>query len=138
MYSTQNRRPTSSAIRASVQHWSSSQPDTAGPASSTASSSRSCAAVSLHRALPAPFETSAVRPPAASARRHRFADIRLTRNRFATSRSLAPASIKSAAASRTSSRRARSSAVSPPPSGYLMNQAYRTAAAVSGTRNLRR
>ena len=59
-------------------------------------------------------------PSMASARRHRFADIRDTRNRRATSRSLAPASIRSAAASRTRSRRARSAPVSPPPSGYLM------------------
>ena len=64
-----------------------------------------------------PLEASAAQPPAASARRHRFTDIRDTRNRFATSRSLTPASISSAAASRTCSRRARSCAVSPPPSG---------------------
>jgi hypothetical protein len=51
---------------------------------------------------------------------HRFADIRDTRNRLATSRSLAPPSIISAAASRTCSRRARRAAVSPLPSGYLM------------------
>ena len=69
---------------------------------------------------PGPFDISAARPPEASARRHRFADIRVTRNRCATSRSLAPASINSAAANRTCSRRARSAAVSPPPSGYLM------------------
>ena len=56
----------------------------------------------------------------ASVRRHRFADIRDTRNRRATSRSLAPALISSAAANRTCSRQARSAAVSPPPSGYLM------------------
>jgi len=53
----------------------------------------------------------------ASARLHRFADIRNTRNRRANSRSLAPASIRSAAASRIRSRRARSAPVSPPPSG---------------------
>jgi hypothetical protein len=41
-------------------------------------------------------------------------------NRRATSRSPAPASIRSAAANLTRSRRARSSAVSPPPSGYLI------------------
>src|SRR6185312_8396511 len=56
-------------------------------------------------------------------RRHRFADIRETRNRFASSRSLAPASIISAAASRTCYRRARSAASRPPPSGYLMHPA---------------
>jgi hypothetical protein len=67
----------------------------------------------LAPAPPAPMETRAARPSAASARRHRFADIRHTRNRFATSRSLAPASISSAAASRTRSRRVRSAAVSP-------------------------
>jgi hypothetical protein len=33
--------------------------------------------------------------------RHRFTDIRLTRKRFATSRSLAPSSISTAAANRT-------------------------------------
>ncbi|MFZ0189896.1 MAG: hypothetical protein WAL72_23485 [Streptosporangiaceae bacterium] len=76
--------------------------------------------MSLHRAPPAPLEASAARPPPARARRHRFAGIRDTRNRFATSGSLAPASIISAAASRTYSRRARSAAVSPPPSRYLM------------------
>jgi hypothetical protein len=43
--------------------------------------------------------------PAASARRHRFADIRDTQNRFAISRSLASASISSAVANRTRSRR---------------------------------
>ena len=74
----------------------------------------------LARRAAAPLEASASRPPAASARRHRFTDIRDTRNRFATSRSLAPASIISAAASRTFSRRARSAASSPPPSGYLI------------------
>ena len=115
-----NRRRTSSPILASVQHWSSSQPQAAGPSSSTVCSSRSWAGLSLQRAPPAPLEASAGLPPAASARRHRFADIRDTRKRLATSRSLAPASISSAAANRTCSRRARSSAVSPPPSGYLM------------------
>jgi hypothetical protein len=44
-----------------------------------------------------------------------------------TSQSLAPASINPAAANRTCSRRSRSAAVSPPPSGYLMHPAYRTA-----------
>jgi hypothetical protein len=68
----------------------------------------------LHFAPPAPLEASAARPPAASARRHRFALIRDTRNRFAISRSLAPASIISAAASRTRSGRARSAALRPP------------------------
>jgi len=57
------------------------------------------------------------------ARRHRFTDIRDTRNRRATSRSLAPPSIRSAAANRTCSRRARSAAVTPPPSGYLITPA---------------
>ena len=137
VYSTRNRRATSSAIRARVQHWSSSQPQTAGPASSAASSSPSWAGVSLHFAPPAPLVARASRPPAASARRHRFADIRDTRNRRATSRSLAPASISSAASSRTRSRRARSAAVSPPPSGYLMTPAYREPPATTRGRNLR-
>src|ERR1700677_3699716 len=62
----------------------------------------------------------------ASARRHRFADIRDTRNRLAAFRSLAPASISSAASSRTCSRRDRSAAVRPPPPGYLRTTpAYR-------------
>jgi hypothetical protein len=94
---------------ARVQHWS-AYPAAAGPASSTASSSATWAGVSLHCAPPAPLEASAARPPAARDRRHRFADIRDTRNRLATSRSLAPASIISAAASRTRSRRTRSAA----------------------------
>jgi hypothetical protein len=34
----------------------------------------------LHFAPPAPLDASAARPPAASARRHRFTDIRDTRN----------------------------------------------------------
>ena len=63
-------------------------------------------------------------PASRQRRRHRFADIRDTRNRLAISPSPAPASINSAAASRTCSRRARSAAVSPPPSGYLMAPAY--------------
>jgi hypothetical protein len=81
------------------------------------------AGVSLQRAPPGPFEASACRPPAPNARRQRFADIRVTRKRRAISRSLAPASISSAAASRTRSRRARSSAVSSPQSGYLITPA---------------
>jgi hypothetical protein len=52
-------------------------------------------------------------------------DIRVALNRRATSRSLAPASIRSAAASRTCTRRARPSAVNPPPSGYLILPAQR-------------
>jgi len=79
------------------------------------------------RAPSAPLDASAARPPAATARRHRFAGIRDTRNQRATSRSLAPASISSAAANRTCSRRARSAASSPPPSGYLMPMRYRRA-----------
>jgi hypothetical protein len=43
-----------------------------------------------------------------------------------------PVSISSAAASRTCSRRDRSAAVSPPPSGYLMPPAYPTACRSSG------
>jgi len=85
--------------------------------------------------VPGPFDARASRPPAARARRHRFADIRLTRSRLATSRSLAPASIISAASSRTFSRRARCSAVSPPPSGYLMTPAYRDPPASARARN---
>jgi hypothetical protein len=59
------------------------------PACSTVSSSRTCAGLSLHGPPPGPFDAKAARPPAASAHRHRFADIRDTRNRPATSRSLA-------------------------------------------------
>ena len=42
------------------------------------------AGLSLHRAPPAPLKASARRPPPASARRHRFTDIRDTRKRLAT------------------------------------------------------
>ena len=66
-------------MRARVQHWA-SYPLAAGPASSTDSSSASCAGLSLHFAPPAPLVARASRPPAASARRHRFADIRDTRS----------------------------------------------------------
>ena len=134
---TRNRRATRSAIRASVQHWSSSHPQTAGPASSAVSSSASWPWVSLHLAPPAPLAARAWRPPAASARRHRFADIRDTRSRVATSRSLAPDSISSAASSRTRSRRARSATVRPPPSGYLMTPAYLEMPATARGSNLR-
>lgn len=47
----------------------------------------------MHRALPAPLKASPGPPLAASARRSRFVGIRDTRNRFATSRSLALASL---------------------------------------------
>jgi hypothetical protein len=119
VYSTPNQRRTISAILDNVQHWS-DQPEAAGPASNTASRKRSCPASSLQRAPPGPLETRACRPPEANARRQRFTDIRVTLNRQATSRSLAPASMRSAASSRTCSRRARSLAVNPPPSGYLI------------------
>jgi hypothetical protein len=69
---------------------------------------------------PPPLEASACFPPAASARRHRFADIRDTRNRFAASRSLAPASIRFDRGQPHPLAADRSAAVSPPPSGYLM------------------
>jgi hypothetical protein len=62
----------------------------------------------------------ACRPSEATARRQPFTDIRGTLNRRAAAPSLAPASIKPAAASRTCSCRARSSAVGPPPSGHLI------------------
>jgi hypothetical protein len=65
----------------------------------------------------------AARPARPLQRRRRLADIRVTRNRAGISRSLAPFSIHSAAASRSRSRRARSSAVRPPPSGYRMPSA---------------
>jgi hypothetical protein len=58
----------------------------------------------------APLDTSAVFLPAASARRRWSALIRDTRNRLATSRSLAPTSISSAAPRRTPSQRPRSAA----------------------------
>jgi hypothetical protein len=80
-------------------------------------------------------------------RRHRFADIRDTRSRLATSPSPAPDSINSAAPSRTRSRRDRSrrdrsrrdrsAAVRPPPSGYLITPAYLEMAATARGRNLR-
>ncbi len=59
--------------------------------------------LSLQRAPPGPLDASAGQPPAASARRLRLADIRVTRHRVATSRSLAPFSNHSPAASRTRS-----------------------------------
>src|SRR6266851_2475797 len=101
---------------------------TAVPASvySTPNSRQACSAtwagVSLHCAPPAPLEASAARPPEVRALRHRFTLIRDTRKCRAISRSPAPASIISAAASRTRSRRARSAASRPPPSGYLIPQ----------------
>src|SRR3954471_11995226 len=96
------------------------RPGLIGPASSSTCSSSSWARLSRQRAPPGPLEASAGRPPAASARRQRLADIRVTRKRPATSRSVAPSSIHSAASSRSCSRRAQSSAVSPPPWEYLM------------------
>ena len=59
--------------------------------------------LSLQRAPPGPLDASAGQPPAASARRLGLADIRVTRHRVATSRSLAPFSHHSPAASRTRS-----------------------------------
>jgi len=58
-----------------------------------------------------------LRSIAASALRHRFADIRDARKRPATDRPVTPASINSATAGRTCSRQACPGAVSPPPSG---------------------
>ena len=76
--------------------------------------------------------------PPGGDRRHRFAELRDTRNRLATSVSVAPASISSAASSRTRSRRARSAAISPPPSACLMTPAYNEPAASASSRNLSR
>jgi hypothetical protein len=110
---------TSSPIRASVQHWSCHP---GGPAGIQ----HRLQFAHLRRGQLAPGTARALGgqrllPLVASARRHRFTDIRDTRKRLATSRSLTLASISSAAASRTRSRRARSAAVSPPAiAGYLM------------------
>src|SRR3954451_7527230 len=82
-------------MRGSVQRWS-AQPHAPGPASSNTCSSSSWAGLSRQRAPPGPLDASAGRPPAASARRHRLADIRVTRKRVATSRSVALSSIHAA------------------------------------------
>ncbi len=71
------------------------------------------------------MEVGAAFPPTASARRHRSADIRDTRKRFAISRSLAPF-LGQLRRGQPHPLRARSAAVSPPPSGYLMVLALRT------------
>jgi hypothetical protein len=86
----------------------------------TVSRSPTWAAVSLHGPSPGSFEASAARPPVASARRYRFVGILLTGTAGPLPVPGAPASIKSAADNRTCSQRARSAAVSPPPSGYLI------------------
>ena len=101
--------------------------------SRAASSSRTWAAVSLHAPPPGLFDNKAARPRAASAHRHRFADIRVTRNCRPPLPSLALASISSRAANRTCSWRARSAAVSPPPSGYLMTTAIALRRALTGS-----
>lgn len=59
------------------------------------------AAVETRLVPAAVTRTRACLPPAANARRRRFADIRVTLKRRAASRSLASASIKSATANRT-------------------------------------
>jgi hypothetical protein len=87
------------------------------------SSSRNCSRLSLHFArphpsTPAPPGPGRQRSPPPVRRHPRYPECSVI------SRSLAPPSISSAAANRTGSRRARSAASSPPPSGYLMNPAY--------------
>ena len=65
------------------------------------------------------------RPAACQACRHRRTDRSLTRSSAAITAAGAPCSNLLAASSRTSSRRLRPSAVSPPPCAYRMHPAYR-------------
>jgi hypothetical protein len=78
VYRTPNLSAIRSRIRASVHRWS-YQPEAAGPASSTRSSSASWSAPSRHRAA-CPFEASPGAPPASQARRHRCTDRSDTRS----------------------------------------------------------
>jgi hypothetical protein len=121
VYSTKDRRRTRSAIRARVRYWFSSPPHAAGPASSAASSSASWATVSLHSA---PWAPLVARGPG----RQRLPPVgrhplhpQPPRDFPVGRAGLDPVSGLRA---RTRSRRARSAAVSPPPSGYLMTPAY--------------
>ena len=123
VYRTRNFAAIRSRIRARVHRWS-SQPEAAGPASSTRSSSASWSSSRRHRAA-CPFDASPGAPPASQARRHRCTDRSDTRSSAAMSATGARCSNFSTAASRTSSRRLRPSAVNPPPCAYLIYRAYR-------------
>ena len=120
---TWNSRPISAAIRDSVHRWSSVQRYAAWPASSTARRRDSCRSSSLQAYPPWPLETSAASPPVRQARRHWYTDFVLTRSSFAIRTASMSCSNIDAACSRTFSRQARSSAVSPPPSACLITPA---------------
>jgi hypothetical protein len=121
-----NLRCISSAIRASVQHWS-SQPRRPGRCPARPADHANWAADSFQRAPPGPFDVKACRPPAARAPPRPVGRHPHHLKPPGHLRSLAPASISSEATNRTCSRRVRASAVSPPPSGFLMPSASRTA-----------
>src|SRR5207245_5133831 len=95
-----------------------------GPAPSARSSAASCCSSSRHCAA-RPREASPARPAACQACRHRRTDRSLTRSSAAITAAGAPCSNLLPASSRTSSRRLRPSAVSPPPCAYRMHPAYR-------------
>jgi hypothetical protein len=129
VYRTLNFAVIRPAIRARVHRWS-SQPAAAGPASSSRSSSTSWSRPSRHRAA-CPFDARPGAPPACHAARHRCTDRSDTRSSAAISATATRRSNFSTAASRTSSRRRRPSAVKPPPCPYLTHRAYRRKPPVS-------
>ncbi len=123
-------------IETSVQPHAEQVPDpgpgsTAGPPSlrppasiQHRSSSAGSSPLRRHRAA-CPFEARPGPPPASQARRHRCTDRSDTRSSAAISGAGIRCSNFSTAASRTSSRRLRPSAVKPPPCAYLIDRAYR-------------
>ena len=123
VYCSLNFAATRSRTRASVHRWS-VHPAASGPAPSATSSAASCSSSSRHCAA-CPREASPARPAACQACRHRRTDRSLTRSSAAITAAGARSSNLFTASSRTSSRRLRPSAVSPPPCAYRMHPAYR-------------
>src|SRR6266576_730619 len=123
VYPMWNSRPISVLIRPSVQRWSLANPCASGPLPSSASSSAHCCGLSFSRDT-GPFDRSASAPPSRQARCHRRTDPSVTLRSCAISVIPSPRANRSAACSRSRSRRCCSAGVYPPRCAYRMLSSY--------------
>ena len=94
-----------------------------GPAADQGVASYGCRSSSLKPYPPGPLDARAASPPTRQARRHWYTGFVLTRGILAIRPASMSCPASRAACSRTSSRGARPSALSPPPSAYLVPSA---------------
>ena len=115
--------PISVLIRPSVHRWSLANPCASGPFRSSISSRAHCCGLSFSRDT-GPLDRSASAPPSRQAWRHRRTDPSVTLRSRAISLIVSPRANRSAASSRSRSRRCCSAGVYPPRCAYRMLSSY--------------